>query len=614
MILRTLTLIYICASLLLAQNNNNFLTKFKLAESYENSGDLKSAVKLYEELVQTDTTNTICFESLNRVYVQLKNYAASVNLVESEIIKRPKDVNLYGLLGSTYYMIGNEEKAFTIWDEALKIAELNAVYYRVIAAYAVERRAFEKAIDIYKRGKEISRDKVIFSFDLARLYSLTMQYGKSVDEYCSILLNDPSMLQTVETKILADVNKPDALKAAVAVVEDYVDDNNVGFSYLLARLSIENKDYEKAFELYLQIDKKQSLNGAELYRYAHLLFSEGEYEVSKKVFLSIIERFPASSFSPASKLGYAKTLEALLMREYSEQIPVWKPFFTADRYDREKVKAIVIAFTEVIESYKNSEITFEALLRIGMINFHLLKDFDEAKINFNKVITSGYLSLSTAEAFEGLGEISLINGDLEEAERNFLQITVLARAGRQIINNAKYKLARTKLFQKNYSQTQKLLSEILMELKDNSANDALELSLLVNTSKSDSVSLALFADAEFLSAQEKYSEAAEKYKLLADNPRAFIFHSIASLRYAEMYLAQDKYTESIDLFRQIIDEGEKNIYADKALYLLAQIFEYGIGDNARAIEMYESLLAKFPASIYIDKARAEIIKLRDKIS
>jgi outer membrane protein assembly factor BamD (BamD/ComL family) len=81
-----------------------------------------------------------------------------------------------------------------------------------------------------------------------------------------------------------------------------------------------------------------------------------------------------------------------------------------------------------------------------------------------------------------------------------------------------------------------------------------------------------------------------------------------------MELALNNYTRSIELLEKVVEEGEKNIYADKALYLLAEIYQYSIGDNAKAIEMYEMLLAKFPSSIYIDRARNEIIKLREKIS
>ena len=81
-----------------------------------------------------------------------------------------------------------------------------------------------------------------------------------------------------------------------------------------------------------------------------------------------------------------------------------------------------------------------------------------------------------------------------------------------------------------------------------------------------------------------------------------------------MLLALDDYQTTIGLFEKIVEEGGKNIYADKALYLLGKVYEFGIRDNAKAIEMYEKLLAKFPSSIYLDDARNGINNLKDKIS
>jgi tetratricopeptide (TPR) repeat protein len=613
MIFKIFTIVVFSAAFLLAQNNG-LLNKYALAQSYEHAGDLQKAVKIYEELYQSDRNNNIYLESLNRIYVSLKNYAASVNLLEQEISFRPKDINLYGLLGTTYYLMGNEEKAFQVWDEPFTFLEPNPVFYRVIANYAIQRRAFDKAIDFFKRGEEISRDKIVFSYDLAQLYSLTMQYENAADEYCTILLNDPLQLETVQRKILATANKPGALKVTIPVVEKYVNDDNYSLSYLLARLYIENKDYDKAYELYIDIDEELSQNGNELYKYASFLFRENEYELSKNVYKSIIELYPNSPLIPISKLGYAKALEALLMMEYSKQVPVWKPYFSVEPYESENVIEVIDAFEEVVNLYKNSEAAYEALLRIGMIKFYLQDKQDEAKQYFKRIIDEARMSVSTADAYSQLGEIALVNGNLSEAENNYSQVTILARIDLQKINDAKYKLARIKYYSGNIESAQKLLADILKNLKDDNANDALSLSLLLNTSKNDSVNIAIFAEAEFLADQKKFSEAAEKYKLIANNPMAFILHSIASIRLAEMELALNNYNRSIELFEQIVEEEEKNIYADKALYLLAEIFQYGIGDSAKAIEMYEMLLAKFPASIYIDKARTEIIKLREKIS
>ena len=169
--------------LVYGQNNNQMMMKLSLAQSYERSGDLVNAAKIYEELYQLEPKNNLYFESLNRAFIALKNYAASIDLIETEIKLRPKDINLYGLLGSTYYLQGNEEKAYEVWDKPFTFLEPSSVLYRVIANYAIERRAFKKAIDVYNKGKEIAEDKTIFSYDLALLYSITMQFEKAAEEY-----------------------------------------------------------------------------------------------------------------------------------------------------------------------------------------------------------------------------------------------------------------------------------------------------------------------------------------------------------------------------------------------------------------------------------------------
>jgi len=254
------------------------------------------------------------------------------------------------------------------------------------------------------------------------------------------------------------------------------------------------------------------------------------------------------------------------------------------------------------------------LLRIGILKFYLQNKQEEAKGYFNEIINEAPLSKSSVDAYTELGEIALINGNLAEAERNFMQITVIARVGKNQINGAKYKLARIKLYLGELDQARGLLADVMKDLKDNNANDAIELSLILNTSKNDSSNLMIFAEGEYLADQKKFDEAAEKHSLIASNPQAFVLHSLAAIRMAEMELAQDNYQQSIQLFNNVVEEGEKNIYADKALYLLGKIYQYGIDDNTKAVEMYEMLLAKFPASIYLDEARSEIVKLREKVS
>ena len=155
---------------------------------------------------------------------------------------------------------------------------------------------------------------------------------------------------------------------------------------------------------------------------------------------------------------------------------------------------------------------------------------------------------------------------------------------------------------------------VMGNLKDNIANDAIELSILLNTAKNDSSNLSLYCAAEFLSEQKRFSEAKDLYLQLSQNPQAFVFHSIAKLRAAEMLIATDAYSAAIADLSLIVEEAEKNIYADKALYLQGQIYQYGLKDSLKAVESYESLLAKFPKSLFLDEARQNIIELKKKLS
>jgi tetratricopeptide (TPR) repeat protein len=612
--MKTIVLLTFSVLLVNAQVRDTDYAKFTLAENLERAGQYEEALKLFEELYLSEISNTQYFNALHRVYLQLKNYAASIDLLEKRIIEKPDDISLHGMLGSTYYIMGNEEKAYEVWDKALLQTPNNPMMYRIIANYAVERRAFEKAIELYEHGKELSDDKVIFAYDLAQLFTLTMQFGKAADEYCTILDKEPMQRQVVEQRILSYSSKPDALEATIPVVEDWSDKSNLSLSYLLARLLTEAKKFEEAFEVYRDLDEEQSNLGKDLFTFAELLSREKNYLMAGRVYGEIIDLYPNSPLIPLAKLGYAKSIEATLLEDYRASLPLWKPYFHNIEYDTENVDDVLTAFKEVVEIYANTEAAFEALLQIGLINFYMQNDFLKASENFKIVITDGINSKSAGDAYIELGNIALLNNNLDEAELYFSKIIEKTNSNNHLHNLAKFKLARVHLYKQNFAEANNLLSAILYNLKDNNANDAIELSLILNTTINDSSNLAHFAEAEFLAQQEKFNEAASKYSLIYKNPQAFVLHSITKLRQAEMILANDDYEEAIKLFESIAEEGEKNIYADKALYLLGKTYHLGLGNKEKALEVYERLLLEFPDSLYINEARNEILSIRNKLS
>ena len=302
-----------------------------MGEKYEQSGNPDKAREIYVDLYRRNSSNPMYFNSLNRIYILLKQYDASVKLVEQRLSINPQDINLYGLLGSTYYLMGDETKAFSIWDNGINKVPQNQINYKLMANYAIERRAFEKAIDFLKRGKKISDNPILFSFDLANLYSITMQYKEAAEEYLSIAQRNPEQNQAVQNGLLSYINKVDALQITIDVFEKKRDEDNINTSYLLATLYLQGKMFEKAYGIFSEIDSKLKSHGLELLKFAMELYNEHQYELGVKVFGDIIDRYPSSPIISSAKLGYVKTLEAKFESENNSETELETFFIQQDR-------------------------------------------------------------------------------------------------------------------------------------------------------------------------------------------------------------------------------------------------------------------------------------------
>lgn len=588
--------------------------RFLLAQSYEQQLNFDKAQKIYEYLYQKDPDNINYFNALNRVYTQQKNYPASILIIENRLNSYPDDINLIGQLGSTYYMQGNYEKAYQIWDTPLKKQNANQSFFKVIANYAIERRAFDKAIEILEKGKRTTNDPFIFSMDLANLYSLTMRYEEAAEEYCTILEISPTQLSVVQSRMLSYINKPDALDKTIKVVEKKTRSDNLSILFLLARLYTEQKDFEKAFSMYTELDNKQQSQGGELFNYAEFVFREGQFEIASSVYKAITDKYPDSKIVSSARLGYAKSLEAILRNKFLTSVEDWNIFSRPPKFDSGSVDPAIKAFEEITIIYAHSEVAVESYLRLAQIKFRLQHDVNSAKEYLNIIIENYPSSRFAIDAYLDLAEINLIEGDLVASEDLYEDALNLRTTSSEKKSVAHFHLAKLKAYSGNFDAAKTHLSEITKNLKDNLANDALELSLLMNTAKNDSSNLLIFSEAEILAERMLFAEAKQKYDLISQNQRAFIFHSITKLRSAQMEMALEDYENAVQSLIEISEEKEKNIYADKALYLLGNIYEFALKKMPKAINSYEKLLMEFPGSIYLDKSRERILILRSKTS
>ncbi|MHA1740222.1 MAG: tetratricopeptide repeat protein, partial [Candidatus Heimdallarchaeota archaeon] len=90
----------------------------------------------------------------------------------------------------------------------------------------------------------------------------------------------------------------------------------------------------------------------------------------------------------------------------------------------------------------------------------------------------------------------------------------------------------------------------------------------------------------------------------------FLLNNISQFKYAEILIAQNNYPIAIEILKELSEKEKLNIFADKSLFLLAQVYEFGISDRKTAKSIYENLLANFPNSLYLDETRESIKRLK----
>ncbi len=594
-----------------AQQTNVF-NQIRLAQTYRSIGQLNKAKTILSDLYKNNKNNIALYNELNKILIQLKDYNTSEKIIKERLNIEPKNISLYGDLGTTYFLKGKEKKAKEVWLKGISTNPESAFAYRTIANYMIQNRAIEDAIEVLKKGNKISKNHTLFAYDLANLYSITMKFENATEEYCNILLEKPKQIGIVKNRILAYIHSNGAVKPTLEVVEDFYNDYDKPiFLELLADLYLKTNKIEKAFSTYTRLENETTKNGSKLYRFAQIAYRSGYNKISAKAFQVIIENYKSSSLISGAKIGYAKALEADINKQNNNSNDAWKPLkLNIKANSKEIYQGIISAYMEIIKEYPNNKIGEEAEYRIGKIYLDYLKQPDKAKDIFTKIVTlDNNKHFTNLSKFE-LSKISILNNNFSAAKKYLEQILENSRSEKELKSKTKFLLAKINTWQGKFENAIKLLNEIKQNPKDKNTNDALELSLILNTFKSDSTNLKKYFYADNLVMQNKFKKALTIYREIAENKNLFILKDFAALNYAKLLIALNKYKETVIFLNKILNCDEANIYKDKFLFLLGIDFYYGLHKPNEAKKNLTKLLENYPTSLYYNKSRKIITEIK----
>lgn len=574
--------------------------QFQLAQSYENNGKFEDASRLYFELLQKNPSNNEYLKSWYRVTKQLNRYSEILEYLQNRI-KNYNDFTTNLLIAEAYWLKGMPNEANSAWKTAQSFARTKEDFGQIAESMA-SLRQYQKAIQVYKDGRKKINMNSIFSNELFKLYVATGNYVEAIDETIMNFLIVGGQINVAQGRLYTLMIN-DEVKSYLAdrLEKEYQKNKNTKFANLLIWFYQTTDNYEKAFELTLELDKASNANFTEILKFANQVRSDGQFSYALKAYSYIIENADKTNpVVPSALYGYANALEQQLLVDENTQ-----------KKQLEQVKNV---YLKIIKDYPNTPQQFEGYFRLAQISYEIDNNPQEAIDYLQKIDERFGINEFYIAAKSELSKMYLIFQYFDKAIANYANIlTKIPKSAHEMyqeqINNVNFQIAKIYYYQGKIDSTKLFLDKIQLNSSSPIANDYLFFYNFINSYENLNAAIRSYAQGEYYEMIKDYKKAIENYQNAAKFAAGSELEELAILNIAEINHLQGNFDNSIQIYDQFIDKFPNSVYLDEVYLRIGKIYQQQ-GKLDLAETTLTKILVYFPKSIYYEEARKLIRELR----
>jgi tetratricopeptide (TPR) repeat protein len=587
--------------------------KFRLAESYEQSGDFKNAARIYQELYDANRRQPPYFDGVARTLMALHQPAALLPLVDEQIqlqgqsLTQPgqavRMTDLHAIKGDLLWKIGKTSQAEEAWKQGLTYAPTLQPTYSTIARSQSSNRAFELAIATLKQARTQLATQTLFSDELSQLYGAVGNYTAGAQETLTFL-RQTNNINTAQGRIAAYLINAKGTEQSKAVMEQAAtaEPNNFALQRVYTWFLREIKDYNAALEITRRIDDLLNAQGRELLIFAEKARQERFYDAALKGYGLVIDKGKRNPNALSAFYGYARTLESRSQEG-------------AKGFSEQDVAQIVERYRAVIADYPGTQFAAESQYRIARLMLDNANKPELAEQEFLRLLETYKQFPIAARGAVDVGKLYFRQNQTEKAAvmfRTTLQTFVRQKTE---CDEAEFQLAELEYFAGRLDSAEQRFSRLAANTNADIANDALERLGIIELKKTPEGLQAItsFASAERAERQGNADEAIQAYTALAQGikptaPFAVLCEQ-ALLKAGQIEASRKRYEAAQKLYEQLLTQFPEGTMGDYATMYHADTLA-AQGKKDEAIQMYSQVLARFPRSTLLQEARLKIRKLR----
>ncbi|HET8829426.1 MAG TPA: hypothetical protein VFM79_08780, partial [Pelobium sp.] len=463
--------------------SQSLLNDVDLARQFYNNGEYDKSLAIYQNLYKSKGGNDLYFDEYFNTMLKLKKYSEAEKVVSKKI----KDDFKYGInLGQLYQEKGEIEKTTKAFDEVLSKMPKDEFEVVGIANSFYSIGNFDYAIKTFLTGRSLLKDETAFSYELINLYRFKKQKAELTEEILNVLSSQPEFLPSAKNNFVRtfDSNEDYTILKSLLLKKIQKDAQNTTFTNLLAWAYLQQKQYDLALIQLIALDKRLNDNGSSVYNFADILVENNAVETAEKAYNYLLTK---------TKSPYFISAKVALLQIKNQRV-------INGTYSEEEITTLVADYEKLLAEYgENPQTTFAIRALANLKAFYLNQSAEASLLLENCLLFPRLEPATLAQIKLDLAGIYTLNQPWDAAllygqvEKSFKD--------HPLGHEAKFKNAKLSFYNGDFNWAKAQLDVLKASTSQLIANDALNLSLLIQDDlavDSSGNALKMYAKADLL--------------------------------------------------------------------------------------------------------------------
>ncbi|OYU97724.1 MAG: hypothetical protein CFE21_05395 [Bacteroidetes bacterium B1(2017)] len=574
----------------------------ELAAQFFSNKEYAKAADMYEKLLNKNARSMYFYDNLLSCYIAQTDFQKAQKLVSKQSRKFEENSFYQVDQGYVLNLQKKNKEANEVFDKLLQKMPANDNSIYELSKAFEKRNEKQYAVDALVKGRKILKSELIFAGELGSLYSEMHIVPNMVEEYLNVLVQDERLTDEVQGYLqnsLQNAAEYAVLKQALLKkMKEYPERNT--FPEMLIWYHVQNNEYESALIYAKSLDRKNKENGRRLIELGLLAQSNEKWDASIAIFKQV------------QSLGKDKPFYAY---SKNEEIGSRSKKILSGNYTNQELVTLDAEYELLLNEFGKTPSMASTMRNQANLRAFYLNSYDSAITEYEQIIKMPRVDRNLqAECKLELADFYVMKGEVWEAmllygqvDKDFLQ--------EPLGQEAKFRNARLSYYLGEFDWAKAQLDVLKTATTQLIANNALELSLLIqdNTVDSNTEPLKMFATADLNYVQNNTKTALQQLDSIS---LLFPKHSLSDdilYKKAQIYYRKKDYQTAALYFQKVVDEYGSDILGDNALYQLAKLNQNQLNNPEAAKKLYEKFIDTYSGSFFLTDCRKQFRLLRGDI-